>query len=152
MVFLCCSTVCFFIFFQFSLWVRALEGRVFAHVSDHRHPAPWVVAGSLPSWERLFFLLSPLFIYLLWWWWWCCWCCWCCWWFLLSCIYVKSLFVAVERSQHVAPEPSQIRVSLVKFLYVSSLHFWWLVFLPMSMLFLIQTVQIIFTYQFLDNH
>lgn len=36
---------------------------VFAHVPDPSHPAPWVVAGSLPSWERLF-CFSPSFIYL----------------------------------------------------------------------------------------
>lgn len=35
---------------------------VFARVSDHNHPAPWVVVGSLPSWERLFFFALS-FIY-----------------------------------------------------------------------------------------
>ena len=88
---------------------------MFVHVSDHSHPAPWVVVGRLPSWERLFyfFSLSPLYLFVFLWWW--CWK-WCpCWWFLLSCIYVKSLSVAAERSQHVALEPSQIRVALVNF-------------------------------------
>lgn len=97
-----------------------MGGCMFAHVSDHSHPAPWVVVGSLPSWERLFFF-SLSFIFL---WWWC-WRWYWCWWFLLSCIYVKSLFVAAERSQHVAWEPSLIWVGLVNFCIVSSLCFWW---------------------------
>lgn len=52
--------------------------------------------GRLPSWGAiaLFLQLLYLFIFL--------WGRWQCWWFLLSWIYVKSLFAAAQRSQHVA--------------------------------------------------
>ena len=50
------------VFISFALLICAWGGCMFAHVSHHSHPAPWVVVGSLPSWERLFFF-SLSFIY-----------------------------------------------------------------------------------------
>lgn len=59
----CCPIVCGLVeSLQFALKICAL-GVACLHMSAHSPVALWVVAGSLPSWERLFFF-SHSFIYL----------------------------------------------------------------------------------------
>lgn len=128
---------------------------MFAHVSDHSHPAPWVVVGRLPSWERLFFFfffssLSPLFICF----------------FVVVVLEVVSMLVVpfvlylckkficcCWEISACASEPSQIKVALVNF-YVTF-------FTPFLMIglhadvsafsFWMYTAQTNFISKFLDN-
>lgn len=65
---LCSSSLLQRVFISFTLLIYVHGtgwgwGRfMFAHVSDHSHPAPWVVVGRLPSWERLFFFFFFFFL------------------------------------------------------------------------------------------